>query len=87
MKPSKICCHWLEARLLGELFWGEQPPLTPVGCGGRSFFDQEVGSQISGWVSGCGEKSRPSRFFRFQVPDPFLFSFFVGLCCVSDTEG
>ena len=29
----------------------------------------------------------PLRFFRFQVPDPFLFSFFVGLCCVSDTEG
>jgi len=25
-----------------RLFWGEQPPLTPVGCGGRSLFDQEV---------------------------------------------
>jgi hypothetical protein len=58
----------------------------PLGCGGRSFFDQEVDHRC-GWVSGCGEKSRPSRFFRFQVPDPFLFSFFVGLCCVSDTEG
>jgi hypothetical protein len=27
-----------------RLFWGEQPPLTPVGCGGRSLFDPEVGS-------------------------------------------
>lgn len=24
------------------LFWGEQPPLTPVGCGGRSLFDLEL---------------------------------------------
>jgi hypothetical protein len=27
-----------------RVFWGEQPPLTPVGCGGRSLFDPEVGS-------------------------------------------
>jgi hypothetical protein len=24
------------------LFWGEQPPLTPLGCGGRQFFAQEI---------------------------------------------
>ena len=33
----KICCHW-EAHFssLG-LFWGEQPPFTPIGCGGGNF--------------------------------------------------
>src|SRR5258705_5238337 len=26
-----------------KMFWGEQPPLIPVWCGGRYFFDQEIG--------------------------------------------
>jgi hypothetical protein len=29
----------------------------------------------------------PLAFFSVSSRDPFLFSFFVGLCCVSDTEG
>jgi hypothetical protein len=36
---DKICCDLLEARLVASkffrLFWGEQPPFTPIGCGGR----------------------------------------------------
>jgi hypothetical protein len=39
-----------------------------------------------GWVSASGEKSRPW-FFSVLRPGPILFSFFVGLCCVSDTKG
>src|SRR5258707_14515541 len=58
----------------------------PLGCGGRSFFDQEIGSQMRLGLRVWGEEP-PFAFFRFQVPDPFLFSFFLGLCCVSDTEG
>ena len=38
IKPNEICCHWLEARLFGRLFWGEQPPLIPCsGVGGGHF--------------------------------------------------
>ena len=79
VKPSEICCDWLEARLVAICSGGNSRLSYLLGCGGRSFFDQE--NRIT------GEISRPWRFFRFQVPDPFLFSFFVGLCCVSDNEG
>jgi hypothetical protein len=36
---DKICCDLMEARLVApsfsRLFWGEQPPFTPIGRGGR----------------------------------------------------
>jgi hypothetical protein len=39
---AKICCYPSEARLLTRsfqrLFWGEQPPFTSIGRGGRYFF-------------------------------------------------
>src|SRR5262249_5489760 len=38
----KFCCHQPEARLVASrfsrLFWGEQPPFTSIGRGGRYFF-------------------------------------------------
>jgi len=39
----KFCCHQPQARLVADqgflrLFWGEQPPFTPIGRGGRYFF-------------------------------------------------
>jgi hypothetical protein len=42
--------------------------------------DRAVGSR------GLGRSAALPSFFRFQVPDSFLFSFFVGLCW-GDTEG
>ncbi len=42
---GNFCCGSAEARLLAaqlyKLFWGEQPPFTPIGCGGRYFFKAE----------------------------------------------
>jgi len=44
MKPSEICCHRLEARLLGDCSGGNSRLSYLLRCGGRSFFDQEVWS-------------------------------------------
>jgi len=42
---AKICCYHSQARLLTRrfprLFWGEQPPFTSIGRGGRYFFGGE----------------------------------------------
>ena len=38
IKPSKIICHWLEARLLADCSGGNSRLSYPLGCGGRSFF-------------------------------------------------
>ena len=46
IKPSEICCYRLEARLLADCSGGNSRLSYLLGCGGRSFFDQEVGSQI-----------------------------------------
>jgi hypothetical protein len=39
---GNFCCGIDQARLLApqlyKLFWGEQPPFTPIGRGGRYFF-------------------------------------------------
>src|ERR1700746_1840228 len=48
-KLSEICCDWPEAGLVASkfsrMFWGEQPPFTPIACGGRYFFDHEINDQ------------------------------------------
>src|SRR5437762_11687019 len=40
-----FCCDQPQARLVASkfsrLFWGEQPPFTPIGRGGRYFFGAE----------------------------------------------
>jgi hypothetical protein len=38
IKPSEICCHWLEARLLADCSGGNSRLSYLLGCGGRSFF-------------------------------------------------
>ncbi len=37
MKPSEICCHWLEARLVDDCSGGNSRPLHPSGVGGGHF--------------------------------------------------
>jgi len=46
IKPNKICCHRLEARLLADCSGGNSRLSYLLGCGGRSFFDQEIGSPM-----------------------------------------
>jgi hypothetical protein len=41
IKPNEICCHPLEARLLADCSGGNSRLSYLLGCGGRSFFDQE----------------------------------------------
>jgi hypothetical protein len=45
-KLAEICCGAAQARLIAaqiyKLFWGEQPPFTPIGRGGRYFFKDEI---------------------------------------------
>src|SRR5438477_3229673 len=40
-----FCCDQPQARLVASkfsrLFWGEQPPFTPIGRGGRYFFGEK----------------------------------------------
>ncbi len=90
MKPSEICCDWLEARLIASKFskivlGGTAASHTCSGVGGGHFWSR---SQITMRLGlGVWREEPPWFFFGFSVPDPFLFSFFVGLCCVSDTEG
>lgn len=37
MKPTEICCHWLEARLVDDCSGGNSRPLHPSGVGGGHF--------------------------------------------------
>jgi hypothetical protein len=46
VKPNEICCQCPEARLLADCSGGNSRLSYLLGCGGRSFFDHEVGSQI-----------------------------------------
>ena len=90
MKPSEICCDWLEARLIASKFskivlGGTAASHTCSGVGGGHFLIKKSDHNAVG--SRRLERRAALVFFRFSVPDPFLFSFFVGLCCVSDTEG
>jgi len=45
-KRSKICCLWLEARLLGDCSGGNSRPLRPSGVGGGHFLIKKSGYQI-----------------------------------------
>jgi hypothetical protein len=47
----------------------------PLGCGGRSFFDQEVGSQMRLGLGMWGEEP-PFAFFSISSPGPIFIFFF-----------
>ena len=68
IKPNEICCHRLEARLLADCSGGNSRLSYLLGCGGRSFFDQEVGSQIQSRTTGSNQQCSS----RLRYPS-FLF--------------
>jgi hypothetical protein len=47
IKPSEICCHRLEARLLADCSGGNSRLSYLLGCGGRSFFGYQNPCQVS----------------------------------------
>ncbi|HVH93169.1 MAG TPA: hypothetical protein VM783_17530, partial [Candidatus Acidoferrum sp.] len=75
MTPSEICCQWLEVRLLADCSGGNSRLSYLLGCGGRSFFDQEVGSQMRLDLGVWGEEPPLAFFFGFKSGPIFIFFF------------
>jgi hypothetical protein len=82
---TKICCHWLEFRLIASKFLtivlgGTAALHTCSGVGGGHFL-------ITKSSRGDRTNSATLIFSWFSFAPPFLFSFFVGLYFVSNAEG